>query len=58
MTTGEEVAAYVDNNGLGYSIMHGLSPTNFEDKELARLWDVANEALAAVDGYLEQHYTE
>lgn len=56
--TGEEVSAYVDSNGLGYSCQYGISSADFEDKELARLWDVAGEALVTLNDYLEEHYAE
>jgi len=53
--TVEQVASYVDNEGLGYAIQHGLSAERIADPELARLWAEAKTALDGVDSYLEAH---
>jgi len=50
--TNEEVKDIIDNEGLGYAIQDYMSSDDFEDAQLAKLWDKASEALNAVTKYL------
>lgn len=43
----------IENEGIGYAILHYTSGSNFKDQETARLWDVAETALNDLVDYLE-----
>jgi hypothetical protein len=48
----EEVTGYIDREGLGYAILHGLSARSMEDEKLTALWKAAEKALLDVEKYL------
>jgi hypothetical protein len=51
----KEVNEYLDGEGIGYAILHGLSAKYLEDEKLAVLWKDAEEALLKVERYLERY---
>lgn len=55
--TNEEVAQIVENEGLGYAIQHYMDSSEFEDRELAAMWDEADTLLNKITEKLDQ-YTE
>ena len=50
----QEVANYVEMEGLGYAVMSGLSARNIKDPELARQWRIAEKVLMAIQDILER----
>ena len=52
----ESVAQAVNSEGLGYAIQHYLSWQSIEDKQLAKLWKQANEAMDKIDDILGEYY--
>ena len=53
-----DVANVVENEGLGYAVMHYMDSSNIQNKELAELWDKAEEACTNLEEYLKEnsHY--
>jgi len=48
----KEVAEYVENEGLGYAVQHGVRSDSFEDEELKKLWTDAERLLNAIENIL------
>ena len=51
----EDIAAKVDNEGLGYMITDYLGSDSIEDEELKELWKVAEESLEKIGSILEPY---
>ncbi len=51
----QTVAEIVDNEGLGYAVLHYLSGVSIEDPELAKLWDEAAVILKKIETILEPY---
>jgi hypothetical protein len=49
-----EVADVVENEGLGYAITGYMSSESIKDKELAELWDKAEDILQQITDILEK----
>jgi len=56
--TNLDIAHIVDREGLGYAITDYIGSTNFEDKDLAKLWDQAQNILGQIEIILEKALSE
>lgn len=56
--TNLDVAEIVEFEGLGYAITGYMGSTNFEDKDLAKLWDQAQNILGQIEIILEKALSE
>ena len=52
----DDIADYVQENGLGHAIQRGLSAKRISDPHLAELWLKAKLAMEAVEEYLDIDY--
>lgn len=50
--TNQEVADYVENEGLGYAVSEGLASSSIGDPELQKQWEIADKAMAEIDSIL------
>ena len=55
MYTIEDVANYVEQEGLGYSIESGLHGPDIKNRELRKLWMEAEKTLARISEILYDH---
>ena len=53
MKTLDDIAAIVDTDGLDYAITDYMKSDDFEDRELAVLWDAAKVLLDQITNTLE-----
>jgi hypothetical protein len=53
-----DVAAKVEQEGLGYAVQHYLSADRIQDAKLADLWSRAKDLLDQIDAYLEENADE
>jgi len=49
----EEINKYIDEEGLGYAVLYGVSAKDLEDEKLAVLWEAAEKAFLAIENYME-----
>ena len=50
-----EVASYIESEGLGYAIQHGISHTSIKDPDLADMWEQAKEIMLEIESYVEDN---
>lgn len=53
--TDQDVADYVENEGLGYAIQYGTSGDDFQNEELKKLWKEAAVLLNKIDDILRPY---
>jgi hypothetical protein len=58
LMTDEQVAIVVSNEGLGYAITGYMGSENFENKELAELWNQAKDVLDKIQNILDEAWVE
>jgi hypothetical protein len=54
----QDVVDIINTEGLGYAVQDYLNFDNIEDKELLKLWMVAQETLDAIEKYIESRMPE
>ena len=50
-----DVAAIVEDEGIGYAVMDYMDSSDFRDLDLAKLWDNAAKHLNALEAYLKDN---
>lgn len=51
--TNRRVAEIVNQEGIGYAVLHYMSSKDIKDKELKKLWNKAHKALKNLEDFLE-----
>jgi hypothetical protein len=58
LMTDEQVAYIVSSEGLGYAITGYMGSEKFENRELAELWNQANDILNKIQNILDEAWVE
>ena len=56
--TNKEVSQYVENEGLGYAISHGMSGNDIKDPILKEKWKQAQKLLGEIESMLPDPYDD
>jgi len=51
-----EARRIIDNEGIGYAVLHYCTEKHFEDKEVRKLWKKARLALEKLNKFVDDNY--